>query len=85
MVKHPKRTMRKRSTHKRSAHKRSTRRTRSYRRRNTRKNGGGCGCGVRTLRGGRGGLGGAEVSRAYTTSASQELAQITGKTPGLSN
>jgi hypothetical protein len=30
-------------------------------------------------------MGGAEVSRAYTTGASQELAQIIGKTPGLSN
>ena len=88
-----------RSAHKRSTHKRSTRKTRrskSYRRRHTRKNGGACpcsmrlsggncGCGVRTLKGGRGGMGGAEFSRAYTTGASQELAQITGRTPGLSN
>jgi hypothetical protein len=75
----------KRSSHKRSAHKaRKTHRSKSYRRRHTRKNGGACPCNMR-LRGGRGGLGGAEVSRAYTTGASQELAQITGKTPGLSN
>jgi hypothetical protein len=30
-------------------------------------------------------MGGAEVGHAYTTGASQELAQLTGKTPGLSN
>ncbi len=78
-----KRSAHKRSTHKRKTHK--TRRSKSYRRRHTRKNGGGCGCGVRTLRGGRGGMGGAELGHAYTTGASQELAQITGKTPGLSN
>jgi hypothetical protein len=47
--------------------------------------GGGCGCAMRTLRGGRGGMGGAEVSRAYTTGASQTLYQLTGKTPGLSS
>ena len=75
----------KRKTHKRSAHKRKTHRSKSYRRRHTRKNGGACPCAMRNLKGGRGGLGGAEVSRAYTTGATQELAEITGKTPGLSN
>ena len=46
----------------------------SYSRRNTRK-----------YKGGRGGMGGAELGHAYTTSASQELYQMTGKTPGLSS
>ena len=71
--------------HKRSTHKRKTHRSKSYRRRHTRKNGGGCGCAMKTLRGGRGGMGGAELGHAYTTGASQELYQLTGKTPGLSN
>ena len=76
----------KRSAHKRSTHKRKTRRSKSYRRRHTRRvRGGACPCAMRSLRGGRGGMGGAEISRAYTTGASQELAQITGRTPGLSN
>ena len=57
---------------------RKTRRSKSYRRRNTRK------------RGGRGGMGGAELghafqSQAYTTGASQTLYQLTGRTPGLSS
>ncbi len=69
-------------SHRRSTHK--TRKSKSYRRRHTRKNGGACPCNMR-LRGGRGGLGGAEVSRAYTTGASQTLYQLTGKTPGLSS
>jgi hypothetical protein len=83
MVKHHSR-----KTHK---HKRKTHRSKSYRRRHTRKSGGGCGCGMRTLRGGRGGMGGAELGHAYqspaayTTGASQTLYQLTGKTPGLSN
>lgn len=46
----------------------------SYSRRNTRK-----------YKGGRGGMGGAELGHAYTTGASQELYQLTGKTPGLSS
>jgi hypothetical protein len=33
--------------------------------------------------GGRGGLGGADLGHAYTTGASQELYQMTGRTPGL--
>ncbi len=79
----------KRSTHKRSTHKRKThktRRSKSYRRRHTRRaRGGNCGCGVRTLKGGRGGMGGAELGHAYTTGASQTLYQLTGRTPGLSS
>jgi hypothetical protein len=72
--------------HKRKTHKaRKTRRSKSYRRRHTRKRGGNCGCGVRTLRGGRGGFGGSELGHAYTTGASQTLYQEMGKTPGLSN
>ena len=35
--------------------------------------------------GGRGGMGGAELGHAYTTGASQELYQLTGRTPGLSS
>ena len=37
------------------------------------------------VKGGRGGMGGAELGHAYTTGASQELYQMTGKTPGLSS
>ncbi len=78
-----KRSAHKRSTHRRKTHK--TRRSKSYRRRHTRKNGGACPCAMRSLRGGRGGMGGAEVSRAYTSGASQALYQETGRTPGLSS
>ncbi len=79
-----------RSAHKRKSHKRSarkTRRTKSYRRRHTRRARGGsnCGCGVRTLKGGRGGMGGAELGHAFTSGASQALYQETGRTPGLSS
>jgi hypothetical protein len=83
-----KRSVHKRASHKRKSHKRSahkTRRSKSYRRRHTRKNGGGCGCGVRTLRGGRGGMGGAELGHAFTSGASQALYQQMGRTPGLSS
>lgn len=56
--------------------KRSTRSTRrSTRRRNT----------SRKYKGGRGGMGGADLGHAFTTGASQELYQMTGKTPGLSS
>jgi hypothetical protein len=53
--------------------KRSTKR--STRRRNT----------SRKYKGGRGGMGGADLGHAFTTGASQELYQMTGKTPGLSS
>lgn len=39
----------------------------------------------RKYNGGRGGMGGADLGHAFTTSASQELYQMTGKTPGLSS
>jgi hypothetical protein len=67
-------------SHKRKTHKRSSRRI-------TRKRGGACGpCAAGNLmRGGRGGLGGSELGHAYTTGASQELYQMTGRTPGLSS
>jgi hypothetical protein len=39
----------------------------------------------RLHRGGRGGMGGAELGHAFTTGASQELYQMTGRTPGLSS
>lgn len=39
----------------------------------------------RLHRGGRGGMGGAELGHAYTTGASQELYQMSGRTPGLSS
>jgi hypothetical protein len=80
-----KRSAHKRKTHKCSTHKRKTHRSKSYRRRNTRKNGGACGCSMRTLRGGRGGMGGAELGHAFTSGASQALYQETGRTPGLSS
>ena len=35
--------------------------------------------------GGRGGMAGASLGHAYTTGASQELYQMTGRTPGLSS
>jgi hypothetical protein len=35
--------------------------------------------------GGRGGMGGADLGHAFTTGASQELYQMTGRTPGLSS
>lgn len=38
---------------------------------------------TRKYKGGRGGMGGAELGHAYTTGASQELYQYTG-TPGIS-
>jgi hypothetical protein len=58
-------------THKKT-HKKAHKK--SHRRRHTRK-----------YKGGRGGMGGAELGHAYTTGASQELYQLTGKTPGLSS
>jgi hypothetical protein len=39
----------------------------------------------RKYKGGRGGMGGADLGHAFTTGASQELYQMTGKTPGLSS
>lgn len=69
----------------RKTHSRKTHRSKSYKRRHTRKNGGGCGCSARPQFGGRGGLGGADLGHAYTTGASQELYQMTGRTPGLSS
>jgi hypothetical protein len=69
----------------RKTHSRKTHRSKSYKRRHTRKNGGGCGCSMRPQFGGRGGLGGADLGHAYTTGASQELYQMTGRTPGLSS
>jgi hypothetical protein len=68
-----------RKTHRSKSHKRR------HSRKHTRKNGGGCGCAMRSQFGGRGGMGGAELGHAFTTGASQELYQITGKTPGLSS
>ena len=55
-----------------------TRRSRSHKRRNTRRH-------TRKYKGGRGGMGGAELGHAFTTGASQELYQMTGRTPGLSS
>lgn len=83
---HHRKSHHKRSTHKRSTHKRKTHRRRHSRRRQTRRRGGACPCAAASLmRGGRGGLGGSELGHAYTTSASQELYQMTGRTPGLSS
>ena len=68
-----------RKTHRSKSHKRR------HTRRQTRKLGGaGCPC-TRAQLGGRGGLGGADLGRAYTSGASQELYQMTGRTPGLSS
>jgi hypothetical protein len=67
---------------------RKTRRSKSYRRRHTRKRGGACGACSGMPRGqfgGRGGMSGADLGHAYTTGASQELYQLTGRTPGLSS
>jgi hypothetical protein len=66
---------------------RKTYRRKTHRRRITRKRGGACGpCAAGLMRGGRGGLGGSELGgHAYTTGASQELYQMTGRTPGLSS
>ena len=73
-----------RKSHKRKTHKRSGRRI--THRRKTYKRGGACGpCAAGLMRGGRGGLGGSELGHAYTTGASQELYQMTGRTPGLSS
>jgi len=58
-------------------HRRSTHRKHKSHRRHTHKR--------RHHRGGRGGMGGAELGHAFTTGASQELYQMTGKTPGLSS
>ena len=51
-----------------------THKRKSHRRRHSRK-----------YNGGRGGMGGADLGHAFTTGASQELYQMTGKTPGLSS
>ena len=73
---------------------RKTHRSKSYKRRHsrkqthryTRKRGGTCGaCSMRGQFGGRGGMGGADLGHAFTTGASQELYQMTGRTPGLSS
>lgn len=69
----------------RKSHSRKTHRSKSYKRRHTRKNGGACPCSMPSQFGGRGGLGGAELGHAYTTGASQELYQMSGRTPGLSS
>ena len=52
--------------------------------------GGSCPCSgasaaLRGQFGGRGGMGGADLGHAFTTGASQELYQMTGRTPGLSS
>lgn len=73
-----------RKTHRSKSHKRRHTRRRHTRRRHTRKNGGGCGCLARSQFGGRGGMGGADLGHAFTTSAQQTLYQYTG-TPGLSS
>ena len=73
-----------RKTHRSKSHKR--RHSRKQTRRYTRKRGGMCGsCSMRGQFGGRGGMGGADLGHAFTTGASQELYQITGRTPGLSS
>lgn len=72
-----------RKTHRRKTHKR--RHSRKHSRRHTRKSGGACGCAMAPQFGGRGGMGGADLGHAYTTGASQELYQMTGRTPGLSS
>lgn len=68
-----------RKTHRSKSHKRR------HSRRHTRKRGGACPCAMRGQLGGRGGMGGSELGHAYTTGASQELYQMTGRTPGLSS
>ena len=73
-----------RKTHRSKSHKR--RHSRKQTRRHTRKRGGTCGsCSMRGQFGGRGGMGGADLGHAFTTGASQELYQMTGRTPGLSS
>jgi hypothetical protein len=67
-----------------ASHKR--RHSRKHSRRHTRKRGGACPCASAMPQfGGRGGMGGADLGHAYTTGASQELYQMTGRTPGLSS
>ena len=73
-----------RKTHRSKSHKR--RHSLKQTRRHTRKHGGTCGsCSMRGQFGGRGGMGGADLGHAFTTGASQELYQMTGRTPGLSS
>jgi hypothetical protein len=77
-----------RKTHRSKSHKR--RHSRKQTRRHTRKRGGSCPCSgasaaLRGQFGGRSGLSGADLGHAFTTGASQELYQITGRTPGLSS
>jgi len=78
-----------RKTHRSKSHKR--RHSRKQTRRHTRKRGGTCGscsgasAALRGQFGGRGGMSGADLGHAFTTGASQELYQITGRTPGLSS
>ena len=72
-----------RKTHRSKSHKR--RHSRKQTRRHTRKRGGSCACSMRGQFGGRGGMGGADLGHAFTTGASQELYQMTGRTPGLSS
>jgi len=77
-----------RKTHRSKSHKR--RHSRKQTRRHTRKRGGSCPCSgasaaLRGQFGGRGGMGGADLGHAFTTGASQELYQMTGRTPGLSS
>jgi hypothetical protein len=72
----------------RKTYRRKTHRRRVSRRRQTRKRGGECApcsAGLPKMFGGRGGLGGSDLGRAYTTGASQTLYQMTGQTPGLSS
>ena len=80
-----------RKLHSSKSHKRrhSRKHSRKHSRRYTRKRGGGCPCsgaGASTsplLQ--AGGRGGADLGHAFTTGASQDLYQITGRTPGLSS
>ena len=77
-----------RKTHRSKSHKR--RHSRKQTRRHTRKRGGTCPCSGASAAlhgqfGGRGGMGGADLGHAFTTGASQELYQMTGRTPGLSS
>ena len=77
-----------RKTHRSKSHKR--RHSRKQTRRHTRKRGGSCPCSganaaLRGQFGGRGGMGGADLGHAFTTGASQELYQMSGRTPGLSS
>ena len=54
---------------------RKTHRSKSHKRRHTRRTGGACPCSMRQQLGGRGGMGGAELGHAYTTSATSTLNQ----------